>query len=61
MTLKLGTAKYFGRTIIRLPLCTKTREYLERTAECARLAEGVEHPELKLYLTRFAASWTSGC
>jgi hypothetical protein len=34
------------------------REYLERAAECARLAEGVEHPELKLYLTKLAASWT---
>jgi hypothetical protein len=34
------------------------REYLERAAECARLAEGVEHPKLKLYLTKFAASWT---
>jgi hypothetical protein len=22
------------------------------------LAEGVEHPELKLYLTKLAASWT---
>jgi hypothetical protein len=26
--------------------------------ECARLAEGVEHPELKLYLANLAASWT---
>jgi hypothetical protein len=34
------------------------REYLERAAECARLAEGVDHPELKLYLTTLAASWT---
>jgi hypothetical protein len=34
------------------------REYLERAAECIRLAEGVEHPELKLYLTKLAASWT---
>jgi hypothetical protein len=34
------------------------REYLERAAECVRLAEGVEHPELKLYLTKLAASWT---
>jgi hypothetical protein len=33
-------------------------EYLERAAECVRLAEGVEHPELKLYLTKLAASWT---
>jgi hypothetical protein len=33
------------------------REYLERAAECARLAEGVEHPDLKLYLTKLAASW----
>jgi hypothetical protein len=34
------------------------RKYLERAAECARLAEGVEHPELKLYLANLAASWT---
>jgi hypothetical protein len=34
------------------------RKYLERAAECVRLAEGVEHPELKLYLTKLAASWT---
>jgi hypothetical protein len=34
------------------------REYLERAAECVRLAEGVEHPELKLYLTKLAESWT---
>jgi hypothetical protein len=27
------------------------REFLERAAECARLAEGVEHPQLRLYLT----------
>jgi hypothetical protein len=27
------------------------REFLERAAECARLAEGVVHPEPKLYLT----------
>jgi hypothetical protein len=33
------------------------RECLERAAECARLAERVEHPELKLYLAKFAASW----
>jgi hypothetical protein len=30
---------------------------MERAAECARLAEGVEHPDLKLYLTKLAASW----
>jgi hypothetical protein len=34
------------------------RKYLERAAECARLAEGVEYPELKLYLANLAASWT---
>jgi hypothetical protein len=34
------------------------RECLERATECARLAESVEHPELKLYLTKLAASWT---
>ena len=34
------------------------REYLDRAAECARLAECVEHAELKLYLTRLATSWT---
>jgi hypothetical protein len=34
------------------------REYLDRAAECVRLAEGVEHTELKLYLTKLAASWT---
>ncbi len=34
------------------------RECLERAAECARLAEDEEHPELKLYLTKLAASWT---
>jgi hypothetical protein len=33
------------------------RECLERATECARLAESVEHPELKLYLTKFAVSW----
>jgi hypothetical protein len=34
------------------------RECLERATECARLAESVEHSELKLYLTKLAASWT---
>jgi hypothetical protein len=34
------------------------RKCLERATECARLAESVEHPELKLYLTKLAASWT---
>jgi hypothetical protein len=34
------------------------RECLKRATECARLAESVEHPELKLYLTKLAASWT---
>jgi hypothetical protein len=34
------------------------RECLARATECARLAESVEHPELKLYLTKLAASWT---
>jgi hypothetical protein len=32
-------------------------ECLKRAAECARLAESVEHPELKLYLAKLAASW----
>jgi hypothetical protein len=34
------------------------RECLERAAECVRLAEGVNHAELKLYLTKLATSWT---
>jgi hypothetical protein len=34
------------------------RECLERAAECARLAERVDHTELKLYLTKLATSWT---
>jgi hypothetical protein len=34
------------------------RECLDWATECARLAESVEHPELKLYLTKLAASWT---
>jgi hypothetical protein len=34
------------------------RECLERAAECARLAERVNHVELKLYLTKLATSWT---
>jgi hypothetical protein len=34
------------------------RECLERAAKCAHLAESVEHPELKLYLAKLAASWT---
>jgi hypothetical protein len=34
------------------------RECLERAAECARLAERVDHAELKLYLTKLATSWT---
>jgi hypothetical protein len=33
-------------------------ECLERAAECARLAERVDHAELKLYLTKLATSWT---
>jgi hypothetical protein len=36
----------------------ESRECLERATECVRLAESVEHPELKLYLTKLAASWT---
>jgi hypothetical protein len=34
------------------------RECLERAAECARLAEHEEHPELKRYLTKLAVAWT---
>ena len=34
------------------------RECLKRATECARLAESVEHPELKLYLAKLAASWS---
>jgi hypothetical protein len=36
----------------------ESRECPERATECVRLAESVEHPELKLYLTKLAASWT---
>jgi hypothetical protein len=34
------------------------RECRERATECARLPESVEHPELKLNLTKLAVSWT---
>jgi hypothetical protein len=34
------------------------RECLERAAECARLAECVDHTELKLFLTKLATLWT---
>jgi hypothetical protein len=34
------------------------RQCLERAAECARLAEDAKNPELKLYLTKLAVSWT---
>jgi hypothetical protein len=34
------------------------REFLKRAAECVRLAEAEQDPEMKTYLMKLAASWT---
>ena len=34
-----------------------TEEYLKRAAECARLAEAANDPELKVYFMKLAAAW----
>jgi hypothetical protein len=42
-----------------LSMDKRIREYLERATYCRQLAEGERDPEMRAYLLRLAADWTS--